>query len=129
MIIKKTYEIPKGQFVRDEGDSVHEKALKYCQENEGTDYRTAVLTVLREDKALAERYVPPKEQAEDTTGMIQAKTYSQARDTLHDQAMELKVSRGIGYAEAMREVMSLPKNKLLVQKYVANSAKRSFESD
>jgi len=112
------------QLIPDEGDSIHERALRYCRENEGTDYRTAVLSVLKEDKALAERYMPRRDMTEDTTGMIQAKTYSQARDELHNQTQELMVARGIGYAQAFREISSLPRNKLVFAKYVQNSAKR-----
>ncbi len=126
----KTYHNQDFQIIREDDNTVHDRALKYCKEHPEASYRESVIAVLRADAELARKYYGRSEEPKESTeGCIEAKSYSQAKDSLHDQAMELKVARGIGYSEALHEVMQLPRNKLLVRKYVANSARRTFDSE
>lgn len=126
MIIKKTYEAPKGQFVRDDGDTVHERALAYVRHHPDSDYRGAVLAVLRKDAELAKRYYGRAEKhEEDTSGCIPARTYTQCHNDLHEQVLEYMAAHpGFTYPEARKVIWSLPKNRLLVAKYTRNSARR-----
>ncbi len=112
-------------LIPDAGDSIHMKALNYIKQHPDVGYRDAVIEILRSDAAQAKAYYNRTEEPKESTeGMIQARTYSQCRDELHSQTLELMVSRGIPYAQAFKEISSLPRNKLVFAKYIANSAKR-----
>lgn len=129
MIVKK-YDIPKDHLTPDASDEVDQRARKYMKANDGATYSQAVREVLKADRKLAEAYVPPRvELPEDTAGCLVAKNYSEAHQSLDEQATDMAAELGIPYSLAFKRVITLSKNRLLFKSYVAGSPKRSFESD
>ncbi len=117
------------KIIREDDNTVHDRALRYCREHPEVGYRESVIEVLRADAELARKYYGRTEEPpEDTSGCLQARTYSQCQDDLHEQVVEYMAAHpGFTYPEARKVIWSLPKNKLMVQKYTRNSARRAFD--
>jgi len=127
----KTYNNQDFQIIREDDNTVHDRALRYCKEHSEASYRESVLAVLRADAELARKYYNRTEEPpEDTSGCLQARTYSQCEADLNEQVLEYMAAHpGFAYPDAQKVIWGLPKNKLMVQKYTRNSARRCLDSD
>ena len=114
------------EVIPDVSDKVHEAAKTYQKQNPGTDYRDAVLHVLRTDKELAKEYSMKREPDEP---VAMPKTYTEAEKDLMSQAFDLAFATGLDFAICFKRVLAHPRNSGAALKYISGSPKRSLESD
>lgn len=116
MIVKKVdYAL---QVEKDASDEVAEKVAKFMKDNPDTTVAEAVKTVLRENTALASKYIPPKVKPEDNSGLPTAKTYEDAEQQLTTQAQAFSMQTGIPEDLAFKRVLTLNSNRLLARTYI-----------
>lgn len=114
------------EIVPDVSDRVHEAAKAYQRENAGTDYRDAVLHVLRTNKDLAKEYSMKREPEEP---VAMPKTYTEAEKDLTAQAFDLAFATGLDFKICFSRVLAHPKNAGAAKKYIlGDPKKRTLES-
>jgi len=114
------------EIVPDVSDKVHEAAKTYQKENPGTDYRDAVLHILRTDRDLAKEYAMKREPEAPVT---MPKTYTEAEKDLTAQAFDLAFATGLDFGICFKRVLAHPRNAGAAMKYISGAPKRTFEND
>lgn len=98
----------------DAGTDVHVLAQKYMKEHEGVSYSDSVEAVLASNTHLNRGY--EANPVSENKGV--RKLYTEAHDSLHEQAEELAFKMGIPYMLAFTRVLTRPENAQKARAYI-----------